>query len=59
MDTILRTAGVTERAMYHHFENKQALGYAVMEEIRFTMGDIVYAIGYFPRSQQVEDEGRQ
>jgi TetR/AcrR family transcriptional repressor of nem operon len=33
LDTILRTAGVTKGAMYHHFENKEALGYAVVEEI--------------------------
>ena len=33
LGTILRTAGVTKGAMYHHFENKQALGYAVVEEI--------------------------
>jgi AcrR family transcriptional regulator len=39
LDTILRTAGVTKRAVYHQVENKQALGYAVMEEIRFTMGE--------------------
>ncbi len=34
--------------MYHHFENKQALGYAVMEEIRFTMGDIFMRLAILP-----------
>jgi TetR/AcrR family transcriptional repressor of nem operon len=33
LHTILRSAGVTKGAMYHHFENKEALGYAVVEEI--------------------------
>jgi len=29
---ILATAGVTKGALYHHFEDKTALGYAVLEE---------------------------
>jgi TetR/AcrR family transcriptional regulator, transcriptional repressor for nem operon len=33
LDTILRTAGVTKGAMYHHFKNKEALGYAVVDEV--------------------------
>ena len=33
LDTILASAGVTKGALYHHFENKEALGYAVVEEI--------------------------
>jgi TetR/AcrR family transcriptional regulator, transcriptional repressor for nem operon len=33
LDTILSSAGVTKGALYHHFENKEALGYAVVEEI--------------------------
>src|SRR6202522_1966554 len=33
LDTILTTAGVTKGALYHHFKNKEALGYAVVEEI--------------------------
>jgi TetR/AcrR family transcriptional repressor of nem operon len=32
LDTILRTAGVTKGALYHHFENKDALGYALVDE---------------------------
>lgn len=30
---ILKRAGVTKGALYHHFTNKQALGYAVVDEI--------------------------
>jgi TetR/AcrR family transcriptional regulator, transcriptional repressor for nem operon len=33
LDTILQTAGVTKGAMYHHFKNKEALGYAVLDEV--------------------------
>lgn len=33
VDTILRKAGVTKGALYHHFENKEALGYAVVDDV--------------------------
>ena len=33
LDRILASAGVTKGALYHHFENKEALGYAVVEEV--------------------------
>jgi len=33
LDAILGRAGVTKGALYHHFPNKQALGYAVVEEL--------------------------
>jgi len=33
LDAILRDTGVTKGALYHHFPNKTALGYAVVEEI--------------------------
>ena len=33
LDTILASAGVTKGALYYHFKNKQALGYAVVEEV--------------------------
>jgi TetR/AcrR family transcriptional regulator, transcriptional repressor for nem operon len=33
LDTILGRAGVTKGALYHHFKDKEALGYAVVEEI--------------------------
>jgi TetR/AcrR family transcriptional repressor of nem operon len=33
MDAILGQAGVTKGALYHHFESKEALGYAVVDEI--------------------------
>ena len=33
LDTILAVAGVTKGALYYHFDNKEALGYAVVEEV--------------------------
>jgi TetR/AcrR family transcriptional repressor of nem operon len=33
VETILRSAGVTKGAMYHHFDSKEALGYAVVDEV--------------------------
>jgi TetR/AcrR family transcriptional regulator, transcriptional repressor for nem operon len=33
LDTILATAGVTKGALYHHFRDKAALGYAVVDEV--------------------------
>ncbi len=33
LDSILARAGVTKGALYHHFPNKQALGYAVIDEV--------------------------
>ena len=33
LDTILASAGVTTGALYYHFNNKEALGYAVVEEV--------------------------
>ena len=33
LDSILEKAGVTKGALYHHFDNKAALGYAVVDEI--------------------------
>jgi TetR/AcrR family transcriptional regulator, transcriptional repressor for nem operon len=33
IDTILAATNVTKGALYHHFENKDALGYAIIEEI--------------------------
>jgi TetR/AcrR family transcriptional repressor of nem operon len=33
LDTILAVAGVTKGALYYHFKSKEALGYAVVEEI--------------------------
>ena len=32
IDTILASANVTKGALYYHFDNKEALGYAVIEE---------------------------
>jgi TetR/AcrR family transcriptional repressor of nem operon len=33
VDTILASAGVTKGALYYHFKSKEALGYAVVEEV--------------------------
>lgn len=33
IDTILASTHVTKGALYYHFENKEALGYAIIEEI--------------------------
>jgi TetR/AcrR family transcriptional regulator, transcriptional repressor for nem operon len=33
LDTILASAGVTKGALYYHFKNKEALGYAVVEQL--------------------------
>ena len=33
IDTILAATNVTKGALYYHFENKEALGYAIVEEI--------------------------
>ncbi len=33
LDTILAATGVTKGALYYHFDSKEALGYAIVEEI--------------------------
>ena len=33
VDQILQATGLAKGALYHHFKNKQALGYAVVEEL--------------------------
>lgn len=33
IDAILAEAGVTKGALYYHFDNKEALGYAVVDEV--------------------------
>jgi TetR/AcrR family transcriptional regulator, transcriptional repressor for nem operon len=33
LDTILAAVGVTKGALYYHFDSKEALGYAVVEEV--------------------------
>src|SRR5579864_4981028 len=33
LDAILARAGVTKGALYYHFQNKEALGYAVVDEV--------------------------
>lgn len=38
LSRILATTGLTKGALYHHFPNKQALGYAVLEEVILARG---------------------
>lgn len=33
LDAVLQRAGVTKGALYYHFENKEALGHAIIEEV--------------------------
>lgn len=33
LDVVLANTGLTKGALYHHFPNKQALGYAVVDEV--------------------------
>ena len=37
VNVILTTAGVSKGALYHHFDNKEALGYAVVDEVIASM----------------------
>lgn len=38
LSRILATTGLTKGALYHHFPNKKALGYAVLEEVILARG---------------------
>jgi TetR/AcrR family transcriptional regulator, transcriptional repressor for nem operon len=37
IDTILAASNVTKGALYHHFESKEALGYAIIDEVVATL----------------------
>lgn len=41
LDEVVETTGLTKGALYHHFPNKQALGYAVVDEI---ISDMMHAL---------------
>ncbi len=47
LDVVLSATGLTKGALYHHFPNKQALGYAVVEEI---IGEMVHKLWTEPMS---------
>jgi TetR/AcrR family transcriptional regulator, transcriptional repressor for nem operon len=38
LETILERAGVTKGALYHYFESKEDLGYAIVDEVIDTIG---------------------
>ena len=42
IDEILKNAGVTKGALYHHFESKKALGLAVIDEV------LRHGVDFFP-----------
>ncbi|MCD4689472.1 MAG: TetR/AcrR family transcriptional regulator, partial [Desulfuromonadaceae bacterium] len=42
LSRILATTGLTKGALYHHFPNKQALGYAVLEEDILVRGRAIW-----------------
>ena len=66
LDNILAETGVTKGALYHHFKNKQALGYAVVDEVirpmmqerwvapLFAADDPIEALGRILKSERVE-----
>ena len=66
LDNILAETGVTKGALYHHFKNKQALGYAVVDEVirpmmqerwvapLFAADDPIEALGQILKSERAE-----
>lgn len=42
LDEVLATTGLTKGALYHHFPNKQALGYAVVDEVILATVDAIW-----------------
>jgi len=52
IDTILAAANVTKGALYHHFESKEALGHAIIDEVVATFLDNRWLLPL----QQNEDE---
>lgn len=50
IDNILKRTGVTKGALYHHFPNKTALGYAVLDELIMPV--------YYERWSPILDPGR-
>jgi len=48
LDDVLAATGLTKGALYHHFPNKQALGYAVVDEV---IRDTVHAVWLRPLAE--------
>lgn len=48
LDDVLAATGLTKGALYHHFPNKQALGYAVVDEV---IRDTVQAVWLRPLAE--------
>ncbi len=44
LDAVLARAGVTKGALYYHFENKEALGYAIVDEVIAEMTQQKWAV---------------
>ena len=44
LETILDTAQVTKGALYHHFESKEALGHAVLDEVIAEEGRVKWQV---------------
>ncbi len=42
LDEVLAVTGLTKGALYHHFPNKRALGYAVVDEVIGPMMDAIW-----------------
>jgi len=42
LDEVLAVTGLTKGALYHHFPNKRALGYAVVDEIILSMVEAMW-----------------
>ena len=59
LDAILERAQVTKGALYHHFPNKQALGYAVVDEyIRYLIHDDFLRPLHL-EEEELEEEGEE
>lgn len=44
LDDVLAATGLTKGALYHHFPNKQALGYAVVDEVIYPTMEAMWVL---------------